>query len=112
MPQPAEAEHRDSFPRSRARMTQCIERGHAGAHQRPRLLRRESRWSTRQRRPVRDHVFRVTAILRETGNPRSRLTGERISVTAIVTVAAIAAMPTDADPLAGFPPAHIRRNHV
>jgi hypothetical protein len=96
--QPADAENRDRLTRPSAAVAQGIECRHAGTDQRARLYGGKPFGQKRKRTGVRNHVVRVTAVVRQAGDATG-LTRKKISVPACIAVAAIAAMPTDADPL-------------
>ena len=96
---------------ARAAAAQRVERRDAGAHQRRRLLRRKTVRHPRQRPDTADEVIRVAAV---GGHARDRLvlTVDQVAAPARVAVAAVAAEPADADPLADVPPAHAVADRV
>src|SRR5438876_193237 len=58
----------------------------------------------RERLSRRGHVFRVTAIVGNPSREQSYLAGEEITAPAVVAIAAMSAVPADADSLSSFPP--------
>src|SRR5438552_8228918 len=111
MPQPAQAKHCDNIARTRTGISQGVERRQPGAHQ-----RRGGPGSQFIRKPCdrthrRDHVFAVTTIKADAGH-LVRFTSEQIPAPARVTSPAVAAVPSDTDPLAASPSDHSRADGV
>ena len=102
MPQPAQAKHCDNIARTRTGISQGVERRQPGAHQRRGGAGRQFIRKPCDRAHRRDHVFAVTTIKTDAGH-LVRFTSEQIPASARVTSPAVAAVPSDTDPLAGRP---------
>ena len=100
--EPAQAEHGDDVARPCAAVSQRIESGDAGAHQGGRINGRQVGGHSRNGAGRRDHVLRVAAVECETGDLTGHA-GEELPTAALTATPAIAAVPTDARPLARRP---------
>ena len=100
--EPAQPEHGDDVARPRAAVAQRVERGQAGAHQRGRLDGRQVGGHQRDRAGGGDQVLAVAAVIGDAGDLAAHA-GEELPAAAVVAIAAVAAVPPDADPLARLP---------
>src|ERR1700724_684477 len=92
-------------------MSQRVERGNAGAHQRRSLGRVERFRHLRQSFHRRDHVFLVAAIVADSANLHVCAVHE-ISASARKTGAVLPTVPADSNPLACLPFLHARAQFV
>src|SRR4051812_30992198 len=99
MPEAADAEDGDEVARSRAAVAQGVEGCDAGAEERRGIDRREGVGKHRDGAGRRDHVLSIAAVEADAGD-LLRDAGEEIAAAAVDALAAIAAVPADADFLA------------
>src|SRR5438552_860644 len=105
MSEPAHAENRDTVTGARAAVAQRVVCRDARAKQRRRGLGLELVGDQRQGIGPDDDIVRVATVERDPGDPHV-LAAHRLAVAACPAVAAVAAEPADADPLADGPSAH------
>src|SRR5262249_2791483 len=100
--EPAQAEHGDDIARPRAAVAQRIECGDAGAHQWGRIARRQFGGHARDCARGGDQGLAVAAVVGDAGGLPAHAR-EELAAAAMVTIAAIATVPPDSDPLAWLP---------
>src|SRR4051794_30962823 len=100
MSEPTKAQHGNDLAGAGAAVPQCVEGRDAGAHQRRRLNRIKVSGYAGEGRCRCDHVIGIPAVGGYPSDKRFGLAGKRVTPTASIAVAAIAAVPADADPLA------------
>ena len=103
--------HGDQIASARAGVAKGIEDSDAGAKQRRGLGGGKVVWDGGDRLGGRNHVFRVTAIMADAGN-FFELAVNEIAAAAGIAGETMAAVPSDADALAGFPVGNFRADSV
>src|ERR1017187_3296734 len=106
MAKSAQAEHRYHVARPRAAVSETVERGDAGAHQRRRFHRGQLLGHPRQRFGARDGVIGIAAVAGDAGDVCGRLAGEEVSAPAVIAVPAVSSVPAQTGALAGRPSGH------
>ena len=108
----AEAENRDQFTRAGAAIAQRVEGGDP-AHMSGAASTGES--CSRNRGKcfgAGDHVLAIAAIGKKPGDARHCPAGKKLATAARIAVATVAAIPSDADPLAAGPPGDARSDGI
>jgi hypothetical protein len=111
MAKSANALHGDQIASARTRVAKGIEDRDAGAQQRRGFGGREIFWDCGDRLGGRNHVFGVTAVVADAGN-FSVLAENEIAAAAGIASETMAAVPPDADALAGFPVSNVGTDSV
>ena len=107
MAETANSEDSDEIPRAGAALPQRVEGCDTGADERTGIDRGEVIRYGCQGLEGRDHVIGIAAVVGNPGN-QEVYTGDEVAAPAGLAMAAMAAVSTDADALAGFPFGHVR----
>src|SRR5262249_8611359 len=93
----------DEVTRLRTAVSQRVERGDPGTHERRGVRGGQFRWDLGQADGRREHGVGVAAVEGDARHLDARLTGEGVPAAAVVAVATVPGMPADADALADLP---------
>jgi hypothetical protein len=107
-----DAENRHDITGARAAIAEGVEGRKPRAHQRSRFYGRELFWNQRQRAGRSDHIIGIAAVESNACNLTRNLAGEKIPSATGDAIAAIPAIPSYTDTLAGSPSGDARPNSI